>query len=312
MTAPLSAPPSTLARLRSAAFDNAYLLLALTALFWGGNFVLGRAVAGEVPPIALAFLRWTCATALLLPFAWGRLRADWPVIRRNLWLLLALGAAGGGSFNTLSYIGLNYTTALNGLVLQSAAPVMIAIAAYVFFGDRLRPIQMIGIAISFIGVLVVITKGDMATLASLSLNIGDVIILFAFAIWAGYTVFLRLKPKIHWLSLVAVLSAVAALVNIPFFLWEALYHAPLRATTTTVLAVAYVSVFPSALAYIFFNRGVELIGANRAGAFLHLVPLFGALLAVGLLGEAPRLYHATAIALIIAGVVMAVKPTPSH
>ncbi len=284
-------------------FDNAYILMTLTAFFWGGNFVLGRGIADHIPPIALSCLRWSFASLLIAPFALARTRADWPEIINNWRILVFLGVVGGGTFNTMTYIGLNHTTALNGLVIQSSGPVMIAIAAYLVFSDRLSRAQIFGIGLSLVGVLWVISSGDMARLKSLSLNPGDLLILFAFATWAIYTIYLRKRPNIHWTSFILILSLIAALINVPFWIFEHLALRQIQPTMTTLLSVAYVAIFPSTLAFIFFNRSIELIGANRTGVFMHLVPLFGSLLSIILLGEELKSYHLIGFAFIVAGVI---------
>lgn len=294
-------------RFLSAAFSNAYLLLTLTALFWGGNFVLGRGVHEFFPPIALAWFRWTLAFLIVLPFAWKHVIADWDQIRANWFWLFFFGATGGGSFNTLSYIGLNHTTAVNALIINSSGPVLIAIASFAFFGDRLQPRQLLGICLSLTGVAVVVSQGDVEMLAGLDINKGDIWIFGAMIIWGIYTAFLRKRPIIHWLSFSAATFFVASFVNWPFFAWEALYVRQITPNTWTLLAIAYVSIFPSVIAYIFYNRGVELIGGNRAGIFLHLVPLFGSVLAIVLLGEVLRTSHVIGFALIVTGVLMAAR-----
>ena len=283
------------------------MLLALTALFWGGNFVMGRGVAGHVPPISLAFLRWSIATLIILPFAWPHLRRELAVVRQHWPILFFLAATGGGSFNTLTYIGLNHTTALNALVLNSAAPVLIALACYLLFRDRVSGLQGVGIVISLAGVLTVISKGALDVLLSLKPNAGDLWVLGAMLIWAVYTAFLRQRPRVHWLVFAFVLYFLSAAVNLPFFVGELIAGAELHLTWTTVLAVGYVSVFPSVLAYLFYNRGVELIGGTRAGVFMHLIPLFGAIFAIGFLGETLAPYHGVGFALIVVGVTLAAR-----
>lgn len=294
-------------RLADALYSNAYLLLALTALFWAGNFVVGRGVHGHVPPIALAWARWMLATAIVLPFAVPHLRREWRAIRANLPILVFLGAAGAGVFNTIAYFSLNYTTALNAVVMQSSAPVLIVLAGLVLFGERVRPLQALGIAVSLAGVLTMVARGDLSILMGLTLNKGDIGLLVAMATWAIYTAFLRKRPLIHWLSFTAVTFGVAAALNTPLMIAEHLSGWRLQLDRDTVLAIAYVSVFPSVLSYIFYNRGVELIGANRAGVFMHLVPFYGAALAILLLGEQPQLYHGAGIALILSGVALAAR-----
>ena len=296
-------------RLASALYANAFLLLSLTALFWAGNFVLGRGVHGHVPPIALAWWRWLLATLIVLPFAWPHVRRDWPAIRENLPILIFLGATGAGAFNSIAYFSLNYTTALNGVVMQSSAPVLIVIASFLLFGDRIRPLQAFGIGLSLFGVMTMVARGEFAVLAEMSLNKGDIGLLIAMATWAVYTAFLRKRPQIHWLSFITVTFGVAVLMNTPLMAIEHSSGWQMQFTEKTLLAILYVAIFPGLLAYIFFNRGVELIGANRAGVFMHLVPFFGAALAMTLLGETPRLYHATGITLILTGVALAARKT---
>jgi drug/metabolite transporter (DMT)-like permease len=291
-------------RLGRAAFGNAYLLLTLTALFWAGNLVVGRWASGNVPPVTLSAIRWLVAAAILTPFAWTQLKADWPVLRgrSGLVLLLCLISA---YHVTLNYVALNYTTALNALTLNSITPILIVLISFVLFGERMRPVQLAGIGLSFIGALIVITHGDLGVLASLDFNIGDLLVVFTMAILALYTSLLRRRPDVHWLSFTAVLYLSATLFNAPFSLWELASGQSLVPTPATLGAIAYVSIFPSLLAYIFYNRGVELIGSGRAGAFLHLTPLFGAALAIVFLGERLEAYHVAGFVLIVAGVALA-------
>ncbi len=294
-------------RILSALFNQPYVLLTLTPLFWGGNFVLGRGVHEFFPPIALASIRWTLAFLIILPFAWPHLRRDWPLIRRQWPWLVFLGATGAGSFNTLTYIGLNDTSALNALVINSSGPVMIALATFLFFGDRLTLRQLLGIALSLIGVLTVVSRGDLQTLAALEFNVGDLWVLGAMAIWGLYTAFLRKRPEIHWLSLAACLFGVAAIMNWPLHAWEHAYVRTLALSMDAVLAISYVAIFPSILAYVFYMRGVELIGGNRAGMFLHFVPLFGSVLAILVLGERLLWSHGLGFAMILTGVTIAAR-----
>ncbi len=297
-----------LKRLAGALNANAYILLSLVSLFWAGNQVVGRAVAGEVPPIMLGCLRWFVATLIILPIAWRNLKEDWPVIRENIWFLAFLGIIGGGAINTFSYIGLNYTTATNALILNSAAPIFIVLFCYAIFGDRLTPLQSLGIAVSVAGVLTVVLHGDLTSLSSFALNRGDLLVTLGMACWGVYTAFLRKRPKMAPLSFAAATFVASFLINLPLVLVELLMGIYPRATPTTFLATAYVGIFPSVLAYLLFNRGVEMIGANRAGVFTHLVPLFGAVMALVFLGEKPGLYHLAGFSLILLGVWLAARP----
>ena len=294
-----------LRRLAGMAFNNAYLLLTVLAVFWAGNQVLGRAVAGHIPPVALSFLRWSLATVFLLPFALPHLKRDWPVVRANWKFLAVLGIIGGGAFNTLQYIGLNFTTALNGLVLNSTAPILIALSCVVLFKDKMTLKQVAGTVISLLGVLIVISRGDLDVLLHMTLNRGDLLILFGMLITGIYTAYLRLRPNIHWLTFLFAQFLASGLFNLPLVILEStVFGLTLQPTLITILAVMYVSIVPSILGYILYMRGVELIGGVRAGIFLHLIPCFGALMAIGLLGEPLELFHIAGFALILTGIAL--------
>jgi drug/metabolite transporter (DMT)-like permease len=281
------------------------LLLSLTSLFWSGNFVLGRAVHETVPPIALAFWRWTGAFLLVIGFAWPHLRRDLPALLPRWRILLAYAAFGVASFNTLTYIGLQSTTAINALLLQSVMPLAILLCTLLFFRENAAPMQWLGILVSLGGVAAIASHGAPADLLTLSLNPGDAWVLAAVALYAVYSALLRRRPLVHPLSFVAVTFGMGAVIILPFFLWEHVTIARMPATGTALAAVGYVALFPSLLAYLCFNRGVELMGANRAGQFVHLMPFFGSMLAILFLGEAFRAYHAAGITLIGAGIVLA-------
>jgi drug/metabolite transporter (DMT)-like permease len=280
------------------------LLLSLTSLFWAGNVVLGRAVAGMIPPVSLACLRWAIASLLLMPFAWPYLRKDWRLIAKSWKIMLFLGIVGPGFYNTLSYLGLVQTEALNGLVLSAAGPMLIALAAWSIFGDPLPPAQLASLATGFIGVLFIVSRGDLSSLAALRINPGDGLLLAGLLMWSIYTAFFRKRPAVSWQSFNAVSYSVAALANLPFVIAEQYYgHVVMSWSPATIAAVSYTAIFPSLVAYIFYNRGVELLGPARAGLYFFLVPVFGALLATVFLGEQLHAYHAAGFALIIAGVV---------
>lgn len=294
-------PPSRHRSLRWLA-GNPYLLLALASLFWSINHVLGRAIAGHVPPFAISTIRWFVPALLLWPFARPHLARDWPLIKRHPGVLLLLGVTGGAIFTALQYVGLQYTTAVNVSVLNSLAPVFIIGIGAALFGDRLAGVQLFGIVTSLCGVLVIIARADLTTLAQLQFNWGDIIIVVNMAVAAVYASCLRLRPQIHWLSFLFVLAVISTLGTAPFFLWEMFSGLTLQPTLLTFSALVYVSLFPSIAAYAAWNRGIELIGANRSGPFLHLIPLYSAVLATAFLGESLLIYHVLGFVLIIAGV----------
>ncbi len=285
-------------------FNRPRLLLTVTSLFWAGNVVVGRAIVGVIPPVTLACLRWMLASLFLLPFAWLHLKGDAEKIAGSWRTLLFLGFVGPALYNSLSYLGLVFTSALNGLVLNAAAPMAIALVAWSLFGDRPNPAQFAGMFTGFAGVLVVITKGDLTSLAAFSFNRGDLMLLTGMLAWSIYTAVLRKRPAIQWQSYNFITYAIAALVNIPLAVTEHALGHTMSVNWTTAAAVGYVAIFPSLLAYIFYNRGVELLGPAQAGLYLFLIPIFGALLAMIFLGEQLHLFHALGFALIIAGVLM--------
>lgn len=281
------------------------LLLVVAMLAWSGNFVLGRGVSAAVPPVALAFWRWAGALALVIGFAWPHLRRDLPVLRAHRRDLLWLSALGVAAFNTLVYIGLGTTTAINGLLLQSTMPLVILLCSFALFGERVGRVQLAALALSLAGVLVIVGRGSPGALLELSLTPGDGWIFLAVVCYALYSVLLRRRPAVHPLSFIAATFALGTAMLLPVYAWEHLLVEPLRLTPVSLAAIGYVAVIPSLLAYLCFNRAVELIGANRAGQFLHLMPVFGSLLAAVFLGEVLQGYHLWGIALIGAGIGLA-------
>jgi drug/metabolite transporter (DMT)-like permease len=285
--------------------NQPYLLLSLTSLFWAGNIVLGRYAGGHVPPMTLSCIRWVGAFVMLLPFAWPHLRTDWPTLRARVPLLLVLSATGFASNNALSYWGLQYTEALNALLIQSSGPLFIALWSLLLFGMRLTWAQFAGIAISLAGVLTIILHGDIRALASVQFNKGDVMLAGALLAFGLYSALMLLRPVTHPLSLIAFTTAGGALLLLPFSIWEFSTGATMKFDTLTMVTVIYVVIFPSTLAYLCFNRGIALIGPNRAAPFFHLMPVFGSVMAIMLLGEQPKLFHLVGYALVLAGVVIA-------
>ncbi|WIG49363.1 MAG: Permease of the drug/metabolite transporter (DMT) superfamily [Afipia sp.] len=289
--------------------NRPYLLLTLSSLFWAGNVVLGRFIAADFPPMALSFLRWGFACLLVLPFAWPHLRAEWPMIRKHLPVLTLLTLTGLAGYNAIAYLGLKYTEALNALLIQSSGPLIVALWSLVLLGIRLTWPQTIGIGISLLGVLTILTRGDPAALSSIHLNKGDLIFTIALIIFGLYSVMAVKRPAIHPLAFMAFTSGYATVLLIPAVIIEALSGLTPSLSMNNALTLAYVAIFPSILAYIFFNRGVELIGANRAAPFFHLIPVFGSVLAIAFLGERPQLFHFAGYALVLTGVIVAARRT---
>jgi drug/metabolite transporter (DMT)-like permease len=291
----------------AALYDSAYPLLVLALLFWAGNFIVGRAVRDDVPPIALAFGRWFGGFLVVMIVARRHLWRDLPVLMAVWPRILLLSAVGIAAFNTFVYLGLRSTTAINALLEQSVMPVVILLYSYLLFRERVSAAQLAGVLISLLGVVVIVTRGEPLALFHIELNVGDAWVLAAVAAYAAYTALLRLRPAVHPTSFLAATFLLGSMMILPFAIWEELAGNVLRATTPTFLAIGYVAVFPSVLAYFCYNRGVDLIGANRAGQFMHLMPVFGSVLAILLLGEEFRLFHAGGALLIFAGIVLAMR-----
>jgi len=287
--------------------NNAYLLLTLAVLFWAGNFILGRAFHSDIPPIALAFWRWCCASLLIIGPACRHLRQDRQVLLAHWPVVLLLSAVGIAAFNTLAYSGLQYTQAINAFLMQSLMPVLIVLFSFLIFGERVRPLQVLGILVSLCGAVAIIARGDFAVLAALEVNRGDLLVGAAILCYAGYSVMLRKRPPVHPLSLIAVTFWIGSAIILPFYLWEALLVRPLVIQPVTFVVIGYVALFPSIVSYLCFNRGVELIGANRAGLFIHLMPVFGSLMAMLFLGESFYWHHALGICLIATGIILATR-----
>jgi drug/metabolite transporter (DMT)-like permease len=289
------------------AWSSAWTLLFLTNLFWAGNIVIARAVAGQVPPVALAYWRWTGAFLVAFGVALPQLKRDWPVLLRSWPMMLLLAATGIATYNTMTYVGLKYTSALNALLLQSAMPLIVLIWDFGLFGVRASLWQILGVLLSLLGVTAIISKLSLAALAQTSLDIGDLWILGAVVVYALYTPLLRRRPAVHPLSLLVTMMGIGSFMILPLYLAEHAGGARIEGGLPSYAAIAYTAVLPSFIAYMFFNRGVELIGPARAGQSAHLMPVLGAILAVLFLGERFHLYHVVGMVLIGAGILLASK-----
>ena len=280
-----------------------FLLLTLTALFWAGNFVLGRAVKNSVPPISFAFWRWTLAFLILIPFSIHHIRADWPLLRQNRRLLAVYGLLGVSCFNTFVYIGLHSTTATNALLLNSVIPILIVLLSHFLAATPVSPRQGIGIALSLIGVLTIICRADPDVLLTLQINRGDIWILLAVICWAFYTFLLRQRPAgIHPFSFLTLIVAVGLIPLSILYAWEYSQGGRFVLNLANSVGILYVALFPSVLAFIFWNRAVREVGPNKAGLFLYLMPVFGAILSAVFLGESIRAFHLIGSALILTGI----------
>lgn len=292
-------------------FSQPHLLLILTTLFWGANLTLGRAIAGHMPPVSTACLRWVGAFALTLPFTWGSLKRDWPVVKLTWPILVILAACGIGAFNTFAYIGLQYTEAVNGVLIQSFGPLLIAAFSFLIFGDRLTIGQAVGILTSLTGVMTIIARGSFERLIGLALNPGDIWVMAAIICYSLYSALLKKRPAISSASLAVILFGLGGAMLIPFAIYEQTGGGrSFEITPFTLTAAVYFVLFPSIAATFFFNRGVQLIGPNRAGPYFHLIPVFGSLFAILFLGERFAMYHAVGYTLILIGILIAQRWRP--
>lgn len=289
--------------------SSPYLLLTLTALFWSFNWVVGKAMVGNVSPLVLTFVRWCVAVAVMLPFAWPAIRASWPAIRRHWKVILVLGFWGTGFHNAFAYVGLQYTTATNGVILNSAIPIGIIVLGWLVYRDTITRMQAAGVGVSLAGVLAILTGGDPGVLAHLTLNKGDLIVLAGMVFWSAYTLYLRHKPaEIPGLALLACCAIVGVVLLSPFALAEVLFFdGYVTFTPATIGAFLYLGVFPSFVGYVFWNRAVAEVGSNVAGIFIHLMPAFGSVLAWLFLDERIQAFHFAGIALILAGIALTTR-----
>jgi drug/metabolite transporter (DMT)-like permease len=285
--------------------NQPYVLLSISALGWAGNAIVGRLAAGHIPPITLAFLRWALAFLIVLPMAWTHVKRDWQAIRAGLGIMIFLSLTGIAGFNALQYWSLEHTTALNTLLLQSAAPLFVASWSLLLLGVRLTLAQAIGVALSLTGVFVILLHGDVTAIMAIAFNKGDLIFTTALILFGLYSVVSFKRPAMHELSFAAFTFGCGAACLIPLLIPELIWRPVMQLNIPNLLTLFYVAVFPSAIAFLCFNRGVQLIGANRAAPFLHLVPAFGSVMAIVFLDERPQVFHFIGFALVLAGVFVA-------
>jgi drug/metabolite transporter (DMT)-like permease len=298
-------------RLAQSFYGAAGLLLTLTSLFWAGNTIAGRLAVGEITPLTLTSLRWVLVIAVLWPIYGRQVRRHWPQVRPRLASVVLMAILGFTGFNVLYYIAAHHTTAINLGILQGAIPVMVLTGAFLAHGTRVSLLQATGVLVTLVGVVVVATQGEPLRLTEIEFNHGDLLMLAACLIYALFTLALRDRPQMPGAVFFTLLALIATLTSLPLVAFEALTSGLSLPTSEGLLVTAYVAIFPSCLAQIFLLRGVDLIGPGRAGVFVNLVPVFSAILAVGLLGEPFAAYHAAALALVIGGIFLAQRAAPS-
>jgi drug/metabolite transporter (DMT)-like permease len=280
-----------------------HVLLALTSLFWAGHWIVARAVHPHVSPVSLAFWRWAAAIAFLAPLALPLLLREWPAVRAAWRPILFFGTCGTVLYNAVGYVGIKQTTATNAVLFQSVTPALIPLIAFLIFRDRIRVRTIVGLALSFLGVLAIVLRLEPRALLTLGANPGDLWLLANVALWALYTACLRWKPgNLSPLAFMLAVMLAGMLTGLPATLVDYAAGGRFEPTWGSVLGTLYLGLFPSVICYVMWNRGVAEVGPARAGVYLHLIPLFGALMAVALLGEELHLYHLVGIALILLGI----------
>ena len=289
---------------------QAYFILCITTLLWGGNSVAGKLAVGHVSPMMLTGMRWTIACIVLLIFAAPQVRRDWPAIRKHWLLLLGYGAVGFTAFNAFLYSALQFTSAINAVIEQAAIPMVIFAMNYALFRTAFSAAQIAGFTLTLVGVALTASHGDVTTLLSLELNLGDALMMAAVVVYAGYTVALRWKPDIHWKSLIAASAFGALISSVPLVVWEMATGRMIWPDTEGWVIVAYAGLLPSLVSQILYVRGVELIGPNRAGLFINTIPIFGTLLSIALIGETLQTFHIVAMGLVLGGIAVAEKGRP--
>ena len=268
------------------------LALALSSLFWSGNFIVGRALREAIPALSLNYWRWLLALLILLPFTWRALRKDYQLLKRYDQFLLFLALTGIVGFHICVYLALQQTTAINALLFLSISPLIILFGSWLSYRTPVTVVQMVGIGVSLLGVLAIITRGELQRILALAFNQGDLWMLLAVTLWSAYSVMLKRKP--HDLGPTVLLDGTVlygVILMTPFYVLSASNGPGFELSNGIVAALIYISVFASVIAYFFWNYGVAQLGPNKAGIYLHLMPLYGALLSILFLGEGLRVYH---------------------
>jgi len=301
---PRASRRAAVARFRGGALE-AYLLLCFGMACWGANSVAGRMAIGEISPMVITCLRWAAVSLFLMTVAARDVKAAWPVLRPHIAKLVMMAAFGFTAFNALFYVAAHYTTAVNLSILQGALPIYVMVGGALLHKVPIRLWQVIGIAATLLGVLVVATGGHLLTLADFTLNLGDGLILVACFLYALYTLALRNRPRVPQIALFATLAFLAFLWSLPLLAFEVATASAEWPTLEGWLILAFIAVFPSFLSQLAYMRGVELIGPGRASLFTNFVPIFGALFGVVILGEPFGIYHLVALFLVVAGILVA-------
>ena len=283
---------------------SAFLTVAVAPMCWAGNIVLAKGVVELIPPISLAFWRWMVAFLVILPLTWPTAKRDWGTALAGWKMLGLLALVGVTIFNTLLYTAMHTTTAINGALIQTTMPAVIMVISLILYGERVSKIQAAGVILCVFGAGVVVLKGRWQALLDLALVKGDVLMIVAVVLYALYSALLPKRPNIHPMSFLTYTFGMGCLGLLPLYLWELSAVGTFTPTPVVIGGIGYVALFPSIVAYFCWNRGVAVIGANRTGLFINLIPVFAAILAILFLGESLRTFHLVGMALILLGFVL--------
>ena len=293
----------------TSAIYNVYFVLVLTTLFWSGNFIAGKfASSFDIPPFALNFYRWLLAGLILLPLTYKEILEFRSEIFKNIGSFLILGISSITIFNSIVYYSLNYTQVINGVLLISTIPVWIIVVSSILKVERSNIYQIFGVSLSLLGVIFIITKADINLIKNLDFNKGDLSMILAMFSWAIYSAFLKKqKFQISQFALLEIIIIIGLIFLTPVFLFELSQGKVAELNVSFFMILTYVVIFPSLLAYFFYIKGISIIGANRSGTFLHLMPIFGAIMALIIFNEKFMYYHFLGAICIIAGITLSNK-----
>jgi drug/metabolite transporter (DMT)-like permease len=283
-----------------------YALLILTCWMWAGNAVASKMAIGHISPLVLTTLRWIISVSLMLMIAWQPLQKDWPVLKANWRKMLVYGFFGFTAFNVLMYLAANFTVAVNIGILQGAMPLFVLAGTVVLHKANTTPVQWLGLCITLVGVVVVASKGELATLLNLAFNKGDILMITACGLYSYYTILLKTRPQVHGLSFFTVAAVFALICSVPFLgveiaMGQAIWPSSFKGWGILI----YVALFPSLLSQLTFLKAVDMVGPGRAGIFVNLMPIFTPILAVLILNETFGLYHLFGLIFVLGGVGLA-------
>lgn len=290
--------------------SRACLYASLPPLFWSGNFLIARIMRDQIPPFQMSFWRWTLAFLIILPFALRSYKQHRETLYREWRYLLLLGAVGVTAYNCFIYNALHYTTVVNASIIASLMPVVTFILALWLLGERIGGRQLAGVVLALLGALAIILEGFSLDISRFGLNPGDLLVVFALTFWSLYTILIRWRRTgLPLLLFLGSTMGFGVLFHLPFIAWEISTRGSFELNLASAASIVYFAVFPSLLAYFFWNRAVGLMGAGRTGMFMYLLPVYGTLLGIIVLREAVYVYHLLGIVMIFSGMVLVTRKT---